>query len=57
MDSKTLLDVIKEYNSHEEEMFDDATDLFISKVRNKFDKMYRNKEWTKMIGVSELAFS
>ena len=45
MDSKTLLDVIREYNSHEEEMFDDATDLFISKVRNKFDKMYRNKEW------------
>ena len=54
MDSKTLLDVIREYNSHEKEIFDNATDIFISKVRDEFEKMYRNHEWTKMIGVSEL---
>lgn len=54
MDAKTLQDIIREYNSHEEEIFDNATDIFISEVRNEFEKMYRNQEWTKMIGVSEL---
>ena len=54
MNAKTLQDVIREYNSHEEEIFDNATDIFISKVRDEFEKMYRNQEWVKMIGVSEL---
>ena len=54
MNAKTLQDVIREYNSHEEEIFDNATDIFISKVRDEFEKMYRNHEWSKMIGVSEL---
>lgn len=53
MNAKTLQDVIREYNSHEKEIFDNATDIFISKVRDEFEKMYRNHEWTKMIGVSE----
>lgn len=42
MDAKTLQDVIREYNSHKEEIFDNATDIFISKVRNELEKMYRN---------------
>ena len=50
MNVKTLQDVIREYNSHEEEIFDNATDIFISKVRDEFEKMYRNHEWSKMIG-------
>lgn len=54
MNAKTLQDVIREYNSHEKEIFDNATDIFISKVRDEFERMYRNHEWSKMIGVSEL---
>ena len=38
MDVKILQDVIREYNSHEEEIFDNATGIFISKVRSEFEK-------------------
>ena len=54
MNAKTLQEIIREYNSHEEEIFDNATDIFISKVRNELERMYRDQEWSAMIGVSEL---
>lgn len=54
MDVKNLQNVIREYNSHQEEIFDKATDIFISKVQSEFDRMYKNQEWAKMTGVTEL---
>ena len=54
MNAKTLQEIIREYNSHEEEIFDNATDIFISKVRNELERMYRDQEWSAMIEVSEL---
>lgn len=54
MDSKDLQTLIKGYNSHEDEIFDKCTDLFILKVRNELERMYKNDEWGKMTQVSDL---
>ena len=56
MDSKDLQTLIKGYNSHEDEIFDKCTDLFILKVRNELERMYKNDEWGKMTQVSDLVF-
>lgn len=54
MDSKDLQTLIKVYNSHEDDIFDKCTDLFILKVRNELERMYKNDEWGKMTQVSDL---
>lgn len=54
MHAKTLQEIIREYNSHNEEILDSATDIFISEVRNELERMYRDQKWPMMIGVSEL---
>ena len=57
MHANNLLDTIKEYNSHEKDIFDSCADSFISLVRQQLEEIYNKKEWAKMIGCTQLGIA
>lgn len=57
MEAKDLLQLITEYNSRKEEIFDRCADMFVSKVRNELEGIYNRGDWTRMVDVTQLGIS
>ena len=54
MHAKDLVSQIKEYNSHEAEIFDHSADLLLSNIRNNLEDIYNSGQWSMMIGSRSL---
>ena len=57
MNANVLLDKIREYNSHEEDIFNYCADLFISLVQNQLEEIHKKREWAKMVGCTQLGIA
>ena len=57
MHAKDLVSQIKEYNSHEAEIFDHSADLLLSNIRNNLEDIYNSGQWSMMIGVTQLGIA
>ncbi len=57
MHAKELVSQIKEYNSHEAEIFDHSADLLLSNIRNNLEDIYNSGQWSMMIGVTQLGIA
>jgi len=57
MNATNLLTLIREYNSHKEEIFDKNTDLFISQVHQQLTDLYNEGSWALMSSVTQLGVS
>lgn len=57
MDANNLVTLIRDYNSHKGEIFEQSTNLFTSQVQQQLTDLYNEGNWTLLVNVTQLGIS
>ena len=54
MNKQELVKLIKAYNSHEKEIFDNCVDCFLTQIQKELEKMYLSGNWAEMCSCTQI---
>ena len=57
MTANDLRTLVKDYNSREEEIFDDVAENFVQQLRNELEKIMKEGKWASFVGCTTIGVS